>query len=241
VSRTYRILLVAVAAVIAVGGFWKFALAPKRAQAADLATKVATQEAQLAQTQGLIKTYQGAQSAYQSNYANVVRLGKAVPSDDDTRSLVVQLDAAAKRSGVDFDNIDVSSGDAAASATTTTTTASIPGAVNAGTYQAMPFSFSFTGDFHGLGNFLSRLERFVSLKGDTILVNGRLMRVDSISLQPADSGWPGLVAQFNASAFIVPQTAATASSPSTSASTSTSTTPPASTSASASDKPGPAQ
>lgn len=238
-SRTYRILLVAVAAVIAVGGFYKFALAPKRAQAADLATKVATQEAQLAQTQGLIKTYEGAQSAYKSNYASVVRLGKAVPSDDDTRSLVVQLDAAAKRSGVDFDNIDVSSGNA--SAATTTTTTSIPGAVNAGTYQAMPFSFSFTGDFHGLGNFLSRVERFVSLKGETILVDGRLMRIDSISLQPADTGWPGLVAQFNASAFIVPQTAATASSPSTSASTSTSTTPPASTSASASDKPGAVQ
>src|SRR5262249_34899031 len=101
VSRTYRILLTAVVAVLALGGYWKLALAPKRAEAAALAGQVATQKAQLAQTQSLIKTYQGAQSAYKTNYSSVVRLGKAVPSDDDTRSLVVQLDAAAKRSGVD--------------------------------------------------------------------------------------------------------------------------------------------
>ena len=39
----------------------------------------------------------------QDQLRDVARLGKAVPADDDTRSLVVQLDAAAKRSGVDFD------------------------------------------------------------------------------------------------------------------------------------------
>ena len=48
----------------------------------------------------------------------------------------------------------------------------------------MPFTFSFTGDFATLGDFFSRLERFVSLKGDKITVSGRLLRVESISLQP---------------------------------------------------------
>jgi Tfp pilus assembly protein PilO len=234
VSRTYRILLVAVVAVLAVGGYWKLALAPKRAQAADLGRQVATQKAQLAQTQSLIKTYQGAQDAYKANYSTVVRLGKAIPSDDDTRSLVVQLDAAAKRSGVDFDNIDVSSG--STQSASSGATSSIPGAINAGSYQAIPFAFSFTGDFHGLGSFLARVERFVSLKGETILVDGRLMRLDSINLEPADNGWPGLSAQIQASAFIVPETKATASGPdaSSSASTSTSTTDSSSASADAS-------
>jgi Tfp pilus assembly protein PilO len=236
VSRTYRILLVAVVAVLAVGGYWKLALAPKRVEAADLAQQVATQKAQLAQTEGLIKTYQGAQAAYTANYSSVVRLGKAVPSDDDTRSLVVQLDAAAKRSGVDFDNIDVSS-EGASSAASAGATSSIPGAINAGSYQAIPFAFAFTGDFSGLGNFLSRIERFVSLKGDTVLVNGRLMRLDSISLQPGENGWPGLSAQIKASAFIVPESGATPTGPSASASTSTSTTS-SSASAGAASQPG---
>ncbi len=46
----------------------------------------------------------------------------------------------------------------------------------------MPFGLSFSGDFRTLGNFLSRLERFVSLKGENIAVSGRLMRVEKIQL-----------------------------------------------------------
>ncbi len=96
--------------MLAVGGYWKFAVAPKREQAAALDQKVIAAEAQLAQTQSLIATYKDAKAQYKANYATVVRLGKAVPADDDTRSLVVQLDTAAKRSGIDFDSINLAAG-----------------------------------------------------------------------------------------------------------------------------------
>ena len=82
-----------------------------------------------------------------------------------------------------------------------------PGAINAGAFSAMPFSFSFTGDFSTLGDFFSRLERFVSLKGDQIKVSGRLLRVESINLTPGTDGWPGLTAQVGASSYIVPEAA----------------------------------
>ena len=179
-NRTFRILLVAVVALGAVGGYWKLVLAPKRAQAADLQQQIAVQQAQLAQTQSLITTYRGARDAYETNYATVVRLGKAVPTDDDTRSLLVQLDAAAKRSGVDFETINLNASGGSADGTAVVA----PGAINAGTFSAMPFSFSFDGDFKTLGNLFARLERFVSLKNDQIAVSGRLLRVESISLQP---------------------------------------------------------
>ena len=71
----------------------------------------------------------------------------------------------------------------------------------------MPFSFTFSGDFDTLGNFFSRLERFVTLKGDEIAVSGRLLRVESIALQPGDDGWPALTAQVGASSYIVPEAA----------------------------------
>ena len=115
-SRTLRILIVAVVAFGAVGGYWKLVLAPKRAQVAELDQQIATQQAQLAQTQTLIATYQGAKDEYKANYTTVARLGKAVPATDDTRSLVVQLDAAAKRSNVDFDSISINGGGGAATA-----------------------------------------------------------------------------------------------------------------------------
>jgi hypothetical protein len=234
VSRSIRILLVAVVAVVAVGGYWKLALAPKRAEAATLDQQVATQEAQLAQTQSLIATYKGAQKDYKANYATMVRLGKAVPADDDTRSLMVQLDTSAKRSGIDFDTLNLNGGGgAAASAGATSTT---PGAINAGAYSALPFTFGFVGTFDTLGNFLSRLERFVSLDHDKINVNGRLLRVESLSLQPAVDGWPGLAAQVGASAYIVPKTAdpATAAGTTTTTSTTTAASPSTGTSTAAS-------
>jgi hypothetical protein len=213
VSRNYRILLAAVVALLAVGGYWKLLLAPKRAQAATLQEQVATEQAQLAQTQSLISTYAGAKAAYKANYATVLRLGKAVPTDDDTRSLLVQLDAAAKRSSVDFDTINLNGTGGSSLGTAPTT----PGAISAGGYSAMPFSFAFDGTFATLGDLFSRLERFVTVNGDAIRVNGRLLRIETISLQPAAGGWPGISAQVGASSYIVPQTAATTPSTTTTA------------------------
>ncbi len=208
-SRTYQVLLAVVVAAAAVGGYWKLVLSPKRVQAAQLEQEVATKQAELAQTQQLIATYTGSRDAYKTNYDTVVRLGKAVPSDDDTRSLVVQLDAAAKRSGVSFDTLNVNAG--GSSGTTGATTApTAPGTVNVGTFSAMPFSLTFNGQFNTLGDFLSRLERFVTVKGDKVSVNGRLLRVESISLKPGEGGWPGMTAEIGASSYIVPETAATA-------------------------------
>ena len=163
----------------AVGGYWKLAARAqarrgRRARAAGRRR----QQAQLAQTQALIATYEGARDAYKNNYAEVVRLGKAVPPTTTPRSLVVQLDAAAKRSGVDFDTINVNGGGPCRA---TADQPLAPGAVNAGAFSAMPFTLAFTGDFATLGNFLSRLERFVSLKGDEIAVSGRLLRVEKLS------------------------------------------------------------
>ena len=207
-SRSIRILLVAVLAAVAVGGYWKLALAPKREQAAKLEQEVAVAEAQLVQTQGLIATYQGAQKEYKANYATMVRLGKAVPTDDDTRSLMVQLDASAKRSGIDFDTLNLNGAGASASpAGAAATTATAPGAINTGAFSAMPFQFTFTGSFTTLGNFFTRLESFVTLKGDTIDVRGRLLRVESLKLEPDADGWPGLQATVGASSYIVPKAA----------------------------------
>jgi hypothetical protein len=217
VSRSIRILLVAVVAVVAVGGYWKLALAPKRQEAAKLDQEVAVAEAQLVQTQNLIATYEGAQKEYKTNYATMVRLGKAVPADDDTRSLMVQLDTSAKRSGIDFDAMNLNASGGPASAATSATTPVAPGAINTGAFSAMPFQFDFTGTFETLGNFFTRLESFVTVDGDKIDVRGRLLRVETLKLQAAADGWPGLQATVGASSYIVPKTTeAAAAAPGTS-------------------------
>ena len=235
-SRTYRIVIVAVLMLGAAGGYWKLLLAPKRERAASLAKELTLQEAKAAQAQATLGSYRQAKDSYRTNFSTLVALGKAVPADDDTRSLVVQLDAGAKRSGVDFDNIDVNFGGVAAptSASPTASTPgagkTVPGAIGAGSFSVMPFTLSFTGEFDGLANFFSRLERFVTVDGDRIAVNGRLLRIESLTLQPADTGWPGVAASIGAVSYIVPKGAAqaggaaTPASPGTGTSTSASST-----------------
>ena len=218
-SRMTRIAIAAIALLGAGYGYWKFDLAPKRAEAAKLEQEVATQQAQLAQTQALIQTYEGARAAYKDNYAKVVRLGKAIPSDDDAKSLVVQLDAAAKRSDVDFDSLNVNGSGGSGNSGGPV----VPGAVNAGAFSAMPFALSFSGDYATLGNFLSRVERFVTLKGEEIAVSGRLMRVEKIQLVPSSDGWPSMTAQIGASAYIVPETEAVADGAATAGTTAAAT------------------
>jgi Tfp pilus assembly protein PilO len=211
VSRSFRILIAAVLAVAAVAGYWKLALAPKRQEAAKLEQQLTSAQADLASAQGTIATYRKAQRSYPVNYATDVHLGKAVPADDDSRSLLVQLDAAAKHSGVDFTSIDVGqSGGSTASSTATTATATTgaaalpPGAVSAGSYSELPFSLAFNGDFSGLSNFFGRLERFVTVSKGKVGIDGRLLRIATIDIEPGDGGWPAISAKLGASAYIVP-------------------------------------
>ncbi len=51
-----------------------------------------------------------AKRAYPANYATVARLGEAVPTDDQVPSLVVQVNAAARGTGVDFRALKLSAG-----------------------------------------------------------------------------------------------------------------------------------
>ena len=79
-SRTYRTLLVAVVAILAVGGYWKFALAPKRQRRlpSSSSRRSGGPRRSSARRCATIATYQDAKGAYKTNRATVVRLGKAV-------------------------------------------------------------------------------------------------------------------------------------------------------------------
>jgi Tfp pilus assembly protein PilO len=217
VSRSFRI-VIAVALIGAAGAaYWMLLLSPKRKDAAALQKKVSVAHAQIAQAQSQLAEYERAAKSYSANYRAIVGLGKAVPADDDTRSLLVQLDTTAKRSGVSFANIDLqssagSSGSVSAAAPTAGAKV-IPGAFNAGAFQEMPFTFAFSGDYETLTNFFARVNDFVTVNGSNIEVNGRLLRIDSIQLSPGSKGWPSIQAQIGASTYIVPDSNATASGP----------------------------
>jgi len=68
----------------------------------------------------------------------------------------------------------------------------------------MPFSFTFEGNFFRLSDFLRKLDRYVTPKGENLAVNGRLLTVDGIALTAAASGFPRITASVAATAYLVP-------------------------------------
>jgi hypothetical protein len=204
------IIIVAAAAALA-AAYWFVLLTPKRQEAADLGTQVAAKQLEAEQAQQTLATYTKSRDAYKANYSTAVRLGKAVPADDDVRSLLVQLDSAAGDTGVDFRTVQVgaSSATPTAAATPAAGTASPPpGAVSVGSagFSAMPFTFSFRGSFFDLSSFFTELEHFVTVRNERIDVTGRLMRVETISLVPDTTGFPRIRAEIGASSYLVPST-----------------------------------
>jgi Tfp pilus assembly protein PilO len=205
VSRSIRILIAAAVAVGAVAGYYKLVLAPKRQQAAQLEQQLASAQSEIASAQATLASYRSAKTTYRTNYSTVVRLGKAAPADDDSRSLMVQLDYAAKHSGVNFGAIDIGQSSGGSTSTTASADSNLPpGAVSAGAYSELPIALGFDGTFAGLTNFFGRLERFVTVHGDRVAIDGRLVRISSIDIEPGENGWPTVKAKLGASAFIVP-------------------------------------
>jgi hypothetical protein len=100
-----------------------------------------------------------------------------------------------------------------------------PGAsVGSAGLPTMPFTFNFGGSFFNLEKLLRKVDAFTKLKGKQILVNGRLLTIDSIQL----TGYPTVEATINATAFLLPDdqgltAGATTQGPATGATTATTT------------------
>jgi Tfp pilus assembly protein PilO len=210
-TRTTKI-LVAVALAVAVGaGYWFLLLSPKQDEIAAVDAQIATKQVELEQSRQLLATYEQAKGSYKANYASLARLGKAVPADDDVRSLLVQIDDTARRSGVEFGKIEVGGSTSGANAGTEASAtegelAPAPGTVpfGDGGFSAMPFTFTFSGSYFELSTFLARLERFVRVQNENIGVNGRLLRLESMQLAPVEPGSSSLRAEIAAATYIVP-------------------------------------
>jgi len=100
--------------VVLVGAFWFLLLKPKRQEATKLSDQVTqAQEARDAAV-SQANQLQAAKARYASQYGEMVRLGKALPTKVDMPSLLVQLNAAAKGTGIQFGAITAGARAAAA-------------------------------------------------------------------------------------------------------------------------------
>jgi Tfp pilus assembly protein PilO len=88
-----------------IAAFWFVLLSPKREEASKLEDDVAALQQSVNEQEQLVAAAEQAREDFNANYRRLVVLGKAVPEDEDTSSLFVQLGKLAADSGVEFDTI----------------------------------------------------------------------------------------------------------------------------------------
>jgi Tfp pilus assembly protein PilO len=113
-KATDRAIVLGILILGLVVAFWLLVLAPKRAEVSDLDGQISDLRTSLASAEQTAAAAEQAQDDYASNYHDLVVLGKAVPPEEDTSSLLVQIQTLAERAGISFDAIKLSeTGDAA--------------------------------------------------------------------------------------------------------------------------------
>ncbi|MGA8219856.1 MAG: hypothetical protein WB771_14935 [Solirubrobacterales bacterium] len=117
-----RGILVGLAVVALAIAFYVMVLGPKRNDAAELGSQIDELHASISQQQQVASFAEQARKHFPRYYGRLVVLGKAVPEQADTGSMLVQLNSIASRTGVDFRAIALSQG-ASGTGTSTSTSA----------------------------------------------------------------------------------------------------------------------
>ncbi len=197
------VLAVALAIVVAVG--WFAIVGPKRAASGKV-------DAQIADYKDKITVAEKAKAptgtpVVEINVADLFRLAKAMPDQEDMPGVLLELDAIAASAGVKFVSIT-------------------PGAqVSTGVYYSTPITLAFEGNYYDLTDFLFRLRNLVTVREGTLEANGRLYTLDALQFAEAEDGFPSISATVTVSAYTFGNPLTTAPPPTDTGTTSTGTTP----------------
>jgi Tfp pilus assembly protein PilO len=251
-----RTILLVVPVIAAVVAFWFVALQPKQNEAKELDSQVSQLQSDVSTQQQVAQAGQQARSQFPRDYHRLVVMGKAVPVDDETASLIVQINKIAEHTGVSFRAIDLGGGSSTSAAapsaapapsdsssTTAPTTAAPPtessaaslplgATVGSAGLPTLPYSLTFRGTYFEIADFMAGIDGLVKAGKGRIQADGRLVTVDAFTLAPASSGPAGdLDATLSVTTYVTPSdqgltAGAAPSGPAAAASTPTASTTP---------------
>lgn len=203
----------------AAAAFWILVLSPKRGEASKLDAQVAQLEGSLAQHESEVASGEEARGEFATDYQHLVVLGKAVPSDDDTASLLVQLNHIASDAGVRFQTLTLEASAAEAEAgavpaasgeqiSATEAAASLlplGAGVGPAGLAVMPYKLTFSGNFFTVADFIKGLDGLVKTTNEEVGVDGRLITVNGFSLtEDSETEFPALQASFSVTTYLTP-------------------------------------
>lgn len=208
-DRTVLIIAGVLAAIVA---SWLLVVAPVRNHASQLGSQITAAQSQLDTARQQIADGEAARRGFATSYTTMARLGEAVPADDSVESLIVQVQAAANASRIDFLGLTLVPGSG-----TSAPAPALPGqpvsaplppgaSVGPAGFPVEPFTFTFSGSFFHLSDFFGRIEHFVRTTNQQISVSGRLITLNAISLGAGRNGFPQITATVSATTYLLPAT-----------------------------------
>jgi hypothetical protein len=181
---------------------WFLLVSPQRSRSSELDEKIAAVEQQIAAARA---AQMQAADVTPIRSADLFRLTKAMPSDNDIPGVLLELSRIASETGIVFEQI-------------------VPQAtLAAGEMRAQPIDLTFEGNFYSLSDFLYRVRNLVSVQRGRLVANGRLFSAEKLQFSEAPSGFPNIRASLTLSAFLY-GSGPTAAPPAASTTTSTDTT-----------------
>jgi Tfp pilus assembly protein PilO len=248
VSSSNRTIVAILVVVALAAAFWLLLLGPKRQKADDLSGQVEQLRSSLIQSESQAAEAARARRKFPADYRQLVVLGKAVPGNDDTGSLLVQLNQIAEDSHVKFQSITLQS--SGGSSTTTTPANTNPSTASASALTSptevaasllplgatigsaglgvMPYNLTFSGSFFNIADFIQGVDSLVHTGHSSVRATGRLVTLDGFALTAAaEGGFPKLDANFTVTTYLVPpsQGVTAGATPTAPAPATTSTTP----------------
>lgn len=164
-SRRWEVhIIAAVVALVVIVGWYFVLLSPVRDKISTLETQITSAQLQKDTAQLTLHRLEQYKKTAPQSRADLVRLSKMLPQNTDIPSLIVELTAATKASGMDFVSITPSD------------------AVQGAPFSVQPLSLRLQGRYFDLEDFLYRLEDYVEYRNESYLVTGRLLQVASLEI-----------------------------------------------------------
>ena len=123
-----------------------------------------------------------------------------------TAAQVAALGQAQNGSGSSASSGSSSSASSAPSSSASSSASAAPAGTTVGTagFPTMPFTFAFEGSYQDLRHLVDAVNHFVEVHGSQVVVRGRLLQIDGISLTPKGESATRVTATINATAYLLP-------------------------------------
>jgi Tfp pilus assembly protein PilO len=210
-NESSRTVVAVLFVVVVAAAFWLILVAPKRDKANELKDQAAMLTTELSAAQAKAEEAKAAKNDFAKDYNQLLQLGKAVPADAATSSLLLELEALGGATKTGFVGISLSGEGESEASAEGEGSALPPLGAQAGPsgLLTMPYSLEYAGGFFQVADFMEGLDSLVQTKNGEVTADGRLVTIDNFELAPQTVESSGravelLKAHFSVSTYVTP-------------------------------------